>query len=191
MDCFGMLLIVFDWLIMHAIPQTFFDWIGLAGLPEETRQWAMAMTWSANHARFWLPIGVGLSIIIWANWRAINSRTGSGFWNFGLFGAVLILSFLLSGERSIIKAAPPAFQRDEAQSHNQKAQPAVGDNNTILYAQPPQNMGSGNTIVGPTDQNGGTIINRGGTAIGAGACADSKSVAIGAGAGAGACPHKP
>jgi hypothetical protein len=46
-------------------------------------------------------------------------------------------------------------------------------------------MGNGNTIIGPTDSRGNTIINRGGTAIGNGATADPTSIAIGAGAHAG------
>jgi hypothetical protein len=65
--------------------------------------------------------------------------------------------------------------------------PGIGNDNTIVNAPVPPKMGSGNTIVGPTDSRGNMIINQGGTAIGAGACADGTSVAIGAGAGAGAC----
>jgi hypothetical protein len=41
--------------------------------------------------------------------------------------------------------------------------------------------------VGATDSQGNTIFNKGGTAIGSGACADSTSIAIGAHANAGAC----
>jgi len=67
---------------------------------------------------------------------------------------------------------------------------SLGDNNTVVNAPVPLGMGSGNTIVGPTDSRG-TIFDKGGTAIGAGACADPSSVAIGAGANAGACvQHK-
>jgi len=62
---------------------------------------------------------------------------------------------------------------------------AIGSNNTMVNVPTPANMGSGNTFVGPTDSNGNTIFNRGGTAIGAGAQADSTSIAIGAGAHAG------
>jgi len=67
----------------------------------------------------------------------------------------------------------------------------MGDNNTIVNTPVSPNMGSGNTIVGPTDANGNTIYNRGGTAIGSGACADSTSIAIGAGANGGNCPVPP
>jgi hypothetical protein len=63
----------------------------------------------------------------------------------------------------------------------------IGDNNTVVNTPVPSNMGSGNTFVGPTDSNGNTIFNRGGAAIGNGACADSTSIAIGAGANAGKC----
>jgi hypothetical protein len=65
------------------------------------------------------------------------------------------------------------------------ASPAIGSNNTVLNIPPPSSMGSGNTFVGPTDTNGNTIYNKGGTAIGAGAQALSTSIAIGAGARAG------
>jgi hypothetical protein len=68
---------------------------------------------------------------------------------------------------------------------------SIGDNNTIVNAPTPQSMGSGNTIVGPTDQAGNAIVNKGGTTIGAGACGDSTSVVIGAGARQKACePQK-
>lgn len=74
------------------------------------------------------------------------------------------------------------------QAHPTKAvNKRVGDNNTVINAPVPENMGSGNTIVGATDANGNTIFNKGGTAIGNGACADSTSIAIGANAGAGNC----
>jgi len=64
----------------------------------------------------------------------------------------------------------------------------MGDDNTVVNVpNPPESMGNGNTIVGPTDSSGSTIYNKGGTAIGKGACADSTSVAIGAGALAGQC----
>lgn len=52
-------------------------------------------------------------------------------------------------------------------------------------------MGSGNTLIGPPDFRGNTIYNRGGTAIGSGACADPTSVAIGANAGGGQCGSNP
>lgn len=64
---------------------------------------------------------------------------------------------------------------------------AYGDNNTVLMPNPPSSMGSGNTIIGAADSNGNTIITRGGTAMGVGACADQTSVAIGTNAGAGTC----
>lgn len=60
--------------------------------------------------------------------------------------------------------------------------PQIGDNNTIVNATIPESMGSGNTFVGATDPSGNTILNKGGTAIGAGARADETSIAIGAGA---------
>lgn len=68
-------------------------------------------------------------------------------------------------------------------------QPAqqIGNDNTLVNVPIPQSMGSGNTFVGPTDANGNTIYNKGGTAIGKGACADSTSIAIGSGANSGAC----
>jgi hypothetical protein len=67
--------------------------------------------------------------------------------------------------------------------------PQIGSDNTLYSVPVPPSMGSGNTIIGPTDRNGNTII-PGGTAIGNGACADSTSVALGAHANAGACAQK-
>jgi hypothetical protein len=69
--------------------------------------------------------------------------------------------------------------------------PRMGDNNTLVGAPPLASMGSGNTIVGATDARGNTIINRGGTAIGAGARAGRTGIAIGANANAaGEAPRK-
>lgn len=60
----------------------------------------------------------------------------------------------------------------------------MGDNNTLYgNVKPPKKMGSGNTIVGPTDAHGNTIINTP-TSVGAGAGFDPTGVIIGAGAGA-------
>jgi acyl carrier protein len=67
-------------------------------------------------------------------------------------------------------------------------QAPIGNENTLVNVPIPKSMGSGNTFVGTTDANGKTIMNKGGTAIGKGACADPTSIAIGADAHAGKCP---
>ena len=67
-------------------------------------------------------------------------------------------------------------------------QAPIGNDNTLVNVPIPKSMGSGNTFVGATDANGNTIINKGGAAIGKGACADPTSIAIGADAHAGKCP---
>lgn len=64
-----------------------------------------------------------------------------------------------------------------------------GSDNTIVGNDHRSIEGNGNTIVGPTDASGNTILNRGGTAIGNGANADQSSIAIGAHANAGATPQ--
>ncbi len=71
------------------------------------------------------------------------------------------------------------YQNAEAQN---PSVPGMGSNNTIVNVPPPASMGSGNTIIGPTDSRGNTIISQPGTTIGAGACGNSTSVVIGAGA---------
>jgi hypothetical protein len=58
--------------------------------------------------------------------------------------------------------------------------PRIGNENTYVGAGPAPSMGDGNTIYTLTDPNGNVLINKGGTAIGAGAQADNTSVAIGA-----------
>lgn len=60
-----------------------------------------------------------------------------------------------------------------------------GSDNTVVGNDHRNIQGNGNTIVGPTDAHGNTIITRGGTAIGNGATADQSSIAIGAHANAG------
>ncbi len=61
----------------------------------------------------------------------------------------------------------------------------IGDDNTFVFVDPPDDVGSGNTFIGATDGRVNTILNRGGLAIGADAYADETSVAIGARANAG------
>lgn len=66
-----------------------------------------------------------------------------------------------------------------------------GDDNTLYgNVSPPKKMGSGNTIVGATDDRGNTII-RTGTSVGAGAGFDPSGVIIGSGAGANLGGRKP
>ncbi len=60
--------------------------------------------------------------------------------------------------------------------------PMIGSDNTYVGEGPVPAMGDGNTIYTLADANGSVLLNRGGTAIGAGARADSTSVAVGAGA---------
>lgn len=67
-------------------------------------------------------------------------------------------------------------------------QTRIGDDNTLVNVPIPESLGNGNTFVGATDANGNTILNKGGIAIGKGACADPTSIAIGANAQAGKCP---
>ena len=67
-----------------------------------------------------------------------------------------------------------------------------GTDNTLVGQVPYRSItGDGNTIVGATDANGNTILNRGGTAIGNGANAGPSDIAIGAHANAGATQQPP
>jgi hypothetical protein len=108
-----------------------------------------------------------------------------------VIGAIFgILGSLAIAEQ--INPTPPVA-RPPAPSVGPPAAPpsAVMENNNTVIGTPPAQMGSGNTIVNSPDPQGNVIINRGGTAVGAGACADSSSVAIGAGANAGGCQNRP
>ena len=65
--------------------------------------------------------------------------------------------------------------------------PRIGNDSTVVGTLPPGAVvGDRSTVVGATDANGYTILNRGGTAIGNCAHADATSIAIGENAGAGA-----
>jgi hypothetical protein len=102
---------------------------------------------------------------------------------------ILVVSGSIFGALGALSLGEFVHQ-SRAQTPPTASVPSVGNNNTVVGVPPPANMGSGNTFVGPTDTQGNTIINRGGTAIGAGACADQTGVAIGAGANAGGCAPK-
>jgi hypothetical protein len=60
----------------------------------------------------------------------------------------------------------------------------IGDDNVVV-GQPPDEMGSGNTIVNIADARANTILNQGGLAIGRNARADATTIAIGTNAMAG------
>jgi hypothetical protein len=68
----------------------------------------------------------------------------------------------------------------------------TGKDSTVYGQVPPgSKIGDGSTVVGATDSDGNTILNRGGLAIGNGAKADPTSIAIGAHANAGTAPTPP
>jgi hypothetical protein len=58
--------------------------------------------------------------------------------------------------------------------------PTIGSDNTYVGEGPIPAMGDGNTIYTLANASGDVLLNRGGTAIGSGARADSTSVAVGA-----------
>ena len=106
----------------------------------------------------------------------------------GTFGRNVIR---ITGVTLIVVSALGVTLSHYRQADAQNPSSGIGSNNTIVNVPPPASMGNGNTIIGPTDSHGNTIINQGGTAIGSGACANSTGIAIGAGARAGCSPQQP
>lgn len=89
----------------------------------------------------------------------------------------------------VASAFPRLYKHWKERAKEAPPMSRMGNDNTIVgNVLIPENMGDGNTIVGATDANGNTILNRGGTAIGRNAQADQTTVAIGANAGAGVRP---
>lgn len=87
---------------------------------------------------------------------------------------------------------PQPERKKKTLQHPPLTKPQIGSDNTLVNVPIPPSLGDGNTFIGPTDANGNTIYNKGGTAIGKDACADPTSIAIGAGANAGCkTPAKP
>jgi len=86
-------------------------------------------------------------------------------------------------EPQLAQAAPIKKRKTDRVGSSQSSR--IGDDNTVVNAPVPSNLGNGNTIVGATDASGNSIYNRVGTAIGRGAKA-TDGVAIGAGANGGA-----
>jgi hypothetical protein len=100
-------------------------------------------------------------------------------------------------EKNDMPKVPPtskarAAKRLSSYLANQRSQDngiVTGKDSTVVGQIPPgSRVGDRSTVVGATDSNGNTILNRGGLAIGNGAKADSTSVAIGAHANAGRQP---
>lgn len=161
-------------------------------LGKEIVQWARArrggdMKPLTVHHPFWL-LGLVAGCLLTA---------GLGFW----FVFHPPTSFTSTQPKPPIQAAQPSQvvqelpQKPQTFTTQKPARNAVpsdtkqatvhGSDNTIVGNDHRNIEGNGNTIMGATDANGNTILNRGGTAIGRGAKADQSSIAIGAGANAG------
>jgi hypothetical protein len=137
---------------------------------------------------FWGTLPFLVVLIVWAATGDLPMRIQPVI--LGVFGAVVgaaaaIYLGYVARDAWAQQPTPPSGTSMAAPPSN-----GMGNNNTLVGVSPPASLGNGNTIVGPTDTRGNTIINQGGTAIGAGACADGTSVAIGAGANAGNCAGK-
>jgi hypothetical protein len=159
-----------------------------------------------------LAIVLAVGVLVYLCYRAHWVRNMEMKWRHVLAGAVVVvigggLALYLNHERKALPslemakpapissspttpqsvAAAPAVVKP-SESHAPTAIPAKiqGSNNTVVGNVPARTInGNENTIVGATDDHGNTILNRGGTAIGAGAHADPTSIAIGANAAAG------
>lgn len=116
--------------------------------------------------------GLGASLVsgvVPEAWKALVLYIGVVLIALGLLGATIAVLW-------------PSRQRRTDMSDKDESE--MGDYNTFYgNVKPPKRIGHGNTIVGPTDDRGNTIIG-GGTSVGYGAGrADPTSVFIGAFAG--------
>jgi hypothetical protein len=177
--------------IVASMPEIFSlcDWIAallfagalaMTALTHKEHRAAIIMIWAAT----------ALFLVRWGVWAMMTDRP----WYIRMTIGALTGGFLFAAIPAAIawiKAQPTeAAEKDSPPAPDDKKdslKSKMGNDNTIVGAPIPNQMGDGNTIVGPTDGNGNTLFNKGGTAIGKGACADSTSVAIGSGALAGKC----
>ena len=115
-----------------------------------------------------------VATIVWA------PMSQNHFWQYAIPGIIGAITgaILLIGITQIMHRT--------ASAQSTQSPCSAGANNTIV-GDAPCNLGDGNTIINQADANGNVILNRGGTAIGKDACADSSSIAVGAGANAGQC----
>jgi hypothetical protein len=151
--------------------------------PRGWKQWTESRLW----AYLWFLIGLVPIAVVCVMWAHMGDQP--------LWAIKIVLCSILAAGGIIagLAISEAVYPTANAQQHNPSTTspptaatpPTIGSNNTVVSLPPPASMGSGNTFVGPTNSNGNTIFNRGGTAIGTGAKADSTSIAIGAGALAG------
>jgi hypothetical protein len=136
--------------------------------------------WACFAASFFPMV---IATIVW------TPMSQNHFWKIAIPGTVGAIAgaILLIGVTQIIYRTASAQSQQPPQPTQQAQTPCShGSDNTVIGTAP-CHMGDGNTIINQADANGNVILNRGGLAVGRGACADSTSIAVGAGANAGQC----
>jgi hypothetical protein len=92
----GAILLFAEPLGVRLVPRGVLEFLGLAAVPDEIQKWGAALMWSLDHFLYWLPMGIGLAIICWANWGAIKMKIKRPAIRFiGVF-ALLVLSYFVS-----------------------------------------------------------------------------------------------
>jgi len=165
-------------------------------MPWLWRQWREI----SGNAKFWIVLGVMIAVTDWI-------RNGPAWQVFGvMFLWIIALFLLLVGAKTIYKwcgwsllivgavisvfsIASHEIKRSEIKSITATSQynlsgtnRVIGDGNTVVGNVRLPNMGNGNTLVGPTDDRGNTILTNP-VAIGYGAKGGPGAVVIGANAG--------
>lgn len=176
----GLGILTGEFWVERFVPQSIFEMLGVATLPDEIRKsWVGAM-WSVDHLRFWLPIALGLAVICWANWEEIKMRLHSSVTRWLAVGALIVASFFISSllpeglgqpTRSngppLIPATPPSSSGDVPIGRDNNGQICTtGANCTFTPAPAPRSdippssqsvTGDCNNVVGPN--NSGPVNN--------------------------------
>ena len=91
----GCLLMVGDYGLPFLLPKSALEFLGLATLAQDIRVWQGAVMWSLGHLVFWLPIGLALGLICWANWSHIQSKISSPIFRGAGVVCLIIASFFV------------------------------------------------------------------------------------------------
>lgn len=105
--------------------------VGWAGLPEHVRIWEGWIVWSLGHFSYWLPIALGLGLILWGNWGAISMRIKSQIARYAFAAFLIVVAFIIppvpsESEEHVAPVTPPLLLR-----YAQSA-PAITNNQGIV-----------------------------------------------------------
>jgi hypothetical protein len=92
----GIAIIAVDSLAPHWV----LDLLAIINAPTDLHKLWVVITWSSAHFALWAPLVIGLAVICWANWEALNARVPSNrLLRAGIILLLLVVSYFIPLEK--------------------------------------------------------------------------------------------